>query len=66
MELTFLAGLANGAMQCLNIGIVDDAVLERDEIFTVTLTSDAGVILGNSITTIIIAGKYINTTTSNS
>ncbi len=56
--LTFPAGSTNGDMQCLNISIIDDSVLEDNETFTVTLTtSGAGVSLRNNIITITIAGK---------
>ena len=36
MELTFLQGVSQ---QCANISIFDDAILENDEFFSVSLTT---------------------------
>ena len=53
--LTFPTDSSAGTMQCINITITDDEVLEEDETFTVTLTlNTAGVTLGDSETAVTI------------
>lgn len=67
MNLTFVANVLNGAMQCLNISIIDDVLVEKDENFTVNialLNTDNGIVLGNdNDTTLVIRdneGKTFN------
>ena len=59
---TFPTGSVDGATQCFTITLVDDLLLEGDENFSVDLTvNTAGVIEGNTITTVIIIddeGKF--------
>ena len=50
VPLTFEAGAVSGDVQCLRIAINDDNILEDDEIFTVTLSSNEPAFLGNSST----------------
>lgn len=53
--LMFPAGSGDSAVQCVNISIVDDREVERDEIFSVGLTVvTSGVMLGNALTTVVI------------
>ena len=47
-------GYTNGSTKCENVTILDDAALESDEVFTVTLTSNPGVLLDNTKVTITI------------
>ena len=55
MDLVFTAGTSNGTMQCINVAIIDDSLVEPNETFTVTLTvSNSVVELGNNLTTITI------------
>ena len=52
---TFVAGSTDNATRCVNVTILDDAALEGDHTFTVTLsTSDPDVVLGNNVTVITI------------
>ena len=52
---TFVAGSTDNATRCVNITILDDAALEGDQTFTLTLsTSDPDVVLGNNVTLITI------------
>ena len=52
---TFAAGSTDTATRCVNITILDDAALEGDQTFTLTLsTSDPDVLLGNDKTLITI------------
>ena len=37
--LTFLSGESTGDMQCVNISIIDDTIVEDDETFSVSLIS---------------------------
>ena len=51
----FPTSSTHGAMQCLMIAIGDDTALDGNKTFVVTMTtSDAGVLLGNNLTTITI------------
>ena len=51
----FTTGSTDNDTRCVNITIEDDEALERDETFTVTLTtSDPNVMLGQDMTTITI------------
>ena len=53
MNLYFTAGSSNGAMQCINVTIVDSLTVEEDETFTVTLTTASSVVvLRNDVTTV--------------
>jgi hypothetical protein len=53
--VTFSAGSQDGDIECVDIFIVDDGALERNETFTLILTtSDPDVMLGNNVTTITI------------
>ena len=55
MEVTFPADSSSGAVQCINISIIDDDTFEGNETFDVILTlSDANVRLGNDLSTITI------------
>ena len=57
MSLEFPVGSTNGMMQCLNITIEEDAVLEGDETFTVTLalvTTGLNVAIDNAMANITI------------
>ena len=52
---TFVAGSTDNATRCVNITILDDAALEGNQTFTLTLsTSDPDVVLGNNVTVITI------------
>ena len=54
-NLTFLRGSADSTLECVSISITDDALLEGNQTFTVTLsTSDPDVLLGNNVTVITI------------
>ncbi len=55
--LTFPASASDSDMtQCLDVNITDDAALEGDETFTVTLTtSETYVMLGNNETEVTIS-----------
>ena len=54
--MTFFSGSTNDTSECVNITLPDDAALEEDKTFTVTLTtSDSDVMLGNAVTVITIA-----------
>ena len=54
--LTFSSASADSATRCVEILIIDDSALERDQTFTVILeTSFPGVLLGNTETTLNIA-----------
>ena len=59
MELTFLTGSSDGAMQCLSVSITDDDdTLEGNETFTVLLTTTDLVALGGAMATINIMDSY--------
>ena len=48
MDVSFSVGSSSGDMECLNINITDDHVLEGDETFTVTIVSyPSSVVPGN-------------------
>jgi hypothetical protein len=48
-------GSQDGNIECVDIFIVDDGALERNETFTLEITtSDPVVLLGNNVTTITI------------
>ena len=49
MEFVF-----NGNMQCIDIVIIDDSILEENETFTVTLKTSSSVMLGTQLTTVTI------------
>ena len=54
-DIVFLSGSTNSTPECVNINITDDAALEGNQTFTVTLTtSDPDVLLGNDMTVITI------------
>ena len=55
MDLVFSAGSSKGAMQCINVTIIDSPIMElvAYEAFTVTLTTSV-VALGNNVTTVTI------------
>ena len=63
-EITFPSGSTDSTSGCVNIDITDDAALERNQTFTVTLsTSDSDILLGNDMTVIIIEdndSKYVS------
>ena len=50
MDLVFTAGSSNGAVQCIDVVIIDSPSMEENETFTVTLSSV--VALGNNVTTV--------------
>ena len=51
-NLSFPAGSTGGTLLCVDISIIDDNVLERNESFTVTLsTMDPGVVIRDGHTT---------------
>ena len=58
MNLTFAVNSTDGAMQCLDVNITDDSLVEGNEMFTITpalVTIGLGVRLDNdTITTIAI------------
>ena len=55
VDLVFTAGSINGTMQCLNVTIFDDSLVESNETFTVIMTTSSLVlILGNNVTTVVI------------
>ena len=55
MHLVFAAGSNNGAMQCINVTIIDSPTVEEDETFIVSLTSSSSVVsLGSDMTTVTI------------
>ena len=48
-DLVFTAGSSNGAIQCIDVVIIDSPEVEEDENFTVTLTTSSSVVtLGNN------------------
>ena len=54
-DVTFSFGSTDSSLGCVNITILDDAALDGNKAFTVTLTtSDPDVLLGNSLTVITI------------
>ena len=54
-DITFPSGSMDNTPACANITILDDAALEENQTFTVTLTtSDPDVLLGNDETVITI------------
>ena len=54
-NLTFLRGSTDSTLECVSISITDDALLEGNQTFTVTLTtSDPDVLLGNNVTVVTI------------
>ena len=54
-NLTFPSGSTDSTPGCVNISITDDAALEGNQTFTVTLTtSDPDVLLGNNVTVVTI------------
>ena len=54
-DITFPSGSNDSTAGCVNINITDDAALEGNQTFTVTLTtSDPDVLLGNNVTVITI------------
>ena len=58
MNLTFPVNSVNGTVQCFNVTIIEDNVVENDEMFIITqvlVTTGLGVTIGNNtITTITI------------
>ena len=55
IDLVFTAGTSNGTLQCINVTIIDDSLVESNETFSVTMTtSNSVVVLGNNLTTITI------------
>ena len=47
----FPVGVANGSMQCLNVTVYNDEIIEYDEVFLVELAVlSPGVIEGNTVT----------------
>lgn len=55
MAVNFAVGSKDGNMQCVNVAITDDSVLEGDEIFIVSLTVTTGDhTLGNAATIVTI------------
>ena len=60
MDFTFPMASMDSETRCMNVVIFEDAVLERIEMFTVTLTLltvGLGVTVGNDTTAVSIAGK---------
>ena len=54
-DIIFLSGSSDSTAGCVNITILDDAALEGNQTFTVTLTtSDPSVLLANDMTVITI------------
>ena len=54
-DLVFTAGSSNGDMQCIDVDIIDDIIVETIETFTVTLTTASSVVaLGNNVTRVTI------------
>ena len=54
-SISFPTTSSDGAMECMNITIMDDDAFELNETFTVTLTvNTAGVMVGNTITEVTI------------
>ena len=55
VDLVFTAGSSNGAIECTNVTIIDDMVVEEDETFIVTLTTSSSIVaLGNNVTRVAI------------
>ena len=55
LTLSFAEGSIDGAVQCVNISIIDDLALEGNETFAASLTVTSDVVtLGNSHTLITI------------
>ena len=54
MDLVFTAGTSGGAVQCIDVAIIDSPNVEEDETFIVTLTSSSIMTLGNTVTTLTI------------
>ncbi len=53
--LTFTSGFTDNDVTCAVVGIIDDSALERNQTFTVTLTTpDPDVMLGTDMTTVTI------------
>ena len=56
--LTFSAGSADSATQCLDVTIINDDIFEGDETFTVGLTvATSDVMMGINRTTVTITNK---------
>ena len=54
-DLVFTAGSSNGDIECIDVDIIDDRVVETNETFTVTLTASSSVVaLGNNVTRVTI------------
>ena len=54
-SISFPTTSSGGAMECMNITIMDNDAFELNETFTVTLTvNTAGVMVGNTITEVTI------------
>ena len=54
-DLVFTAGSSNGDIECIDVDIIDDRVVETNETFTVTLTVSRSVVaLGNNVTRVTI------------
>ena len=50
--MTFPSGSETGAMQCVNITIVDNVAFEKDEEFSVSVTAaEEGVAINSSLAT---------------
>ncbi len=53
--MTYTSGSTDNAVRCITVSILEDAALEGNQTFTVMLsTSDPDVMLGISMTTVII------------
>ena len=67
MDVVFPDGTSNGVMQCIDVTIIDDSEIERNETFIVILTaSSPAVNLGSAVATITITdtdGESIHTAT---
>jgi hypothetical protein len=61
----FLSGSSDGSNECVNITLLPEDPMDRDETFTLTLTTtDPGVTLGTNVTIITIdnnESKYYST-----
>ena len=53
-ELTFTADDGIGSVQCVNVTIIDDEILEPDQSFTVSLSSSDPVVFGIDQASIVI------------
>ena len=52
-DLVFTVNSSNGDMQCIDVDIIDDMVVETNETFTVTLTtSNQYIRIGNNMATV--------------